>query len=412
MPKKRINIWIINQYAVPPSMFGGTRHFDIAKELSKKNIETKIFASSFNNNSRKETINYNKSCFVKKAYRKIEFLWIKSRPYKSNGLSRMLNMVTFCLNLYKAMKIVGNKNQKPDVIVGSSPQLLAAYTSLLYAKKNNIKFIFEIRDIWPLSLIDLGKSKSNPIIILFSIIERKLVLKADKIIVLMHRGKQYLTEKFKIPSQKTVWISNGVNLDSFPTNQYAKTSKPFLIRYTGTIGEANDLGTVVEAAKILQRKKVGIKIELFGDGVMKKSIEKQITEYKLRNISIERPVTKKYLFKILETSDALLFTLKKADVFKYGNPPNKIFDYLASSRPIVFSSCASNNLISQSKSGISVAPGRPALLAKAIIKMSEMPITKRVAMGRRARVFVENGYQMINLSDKFNTVIKELLNDL
>lgn len=397
---------MINQYAVPPTMFGGTRHFDFARELIKKKISVKVLASSFNNNLRKETIIYGKSFFKKEKFGDVEFIWIKSMSYKSNGLDRIFNMLTFCINLYRFMK---KETQRADIIIGSSPHLFAAYIGLIFAKRFKIKFVFEIRDIWPLSLTDLGKSKNHPMIKIFAILERKLVMQSDKIIVLMPKGGEYLTENFKISPEKVVWISNGVDLKNFPI--YSKKNEianNFLVRYTGTIGEVNDLGLVVEAAKILQKNSPGIKIELFGDGVLKEELSKKISDLKLDNISIEKPVAKRKLYKVLQESDALLFTLKKADVFKYGNPPNKIFDYLSAGKPIIFSSCASNNLIAQSKSGISVNPGDAHKLAKAIIKISEMPIKERTEMGRRARLFVQNNYQVKDLANKLHKTLLEL----
>jgi len=405
MPKSEITLWMINQYAVPPTMFGGTRHFDFARELIKKDVNVKILASSFNNNLRKETIDYGQSFFKRERFDNVEFIWIKSMSYKSNGLDRVFNMLTFCRNLYRVMR---NETPRADVIIGSSPHLFAAYVGLVFARRFKRKFIFEIRDIWPLSLTDLGKNKNHPMIRVFAMLEKKLIMRSDKIIALMPKGKEYLTENFEIPSQKVVWISNGVDLKNFPIHRQKKIAKKFLVRYTGTIGEVNDLELVVDTAEILQKSKSNIKIELFGDGVLKEKLNQKISDLKLNNISIERPVAKKKLHKVLQESDALLFTLKKADVFKYGNPPNKIFDYLSAGKPIIFSSCASNNLIAQSKSGISVNPGNAQKLAEAIVKMSKISIKDRAKMGQRARIFVESKYQVKDLARKLYEVLIDL----
>jgi len=141
MPKSEITLWMINQYAVPPTMFGSTRHFDFARELIKKDVNVKILASSFNNNLRKETIDYGQSFFKRERFDNVEFIWIKSMSYKSNGLDRVFNMLTFCRNLYRVMR---NETPRADVIIGSSPHLFAAYVGLVFARRFKRKFIFEI----------------------------------------------------------------------------------------------------------------------------------------------------------------------------------------------------------------------------------------------------------------------------
>lgn len=397
---------MINQYAVPPRMFGGTRHFDFAKELDGYGVKTTIFASSFNNNSREETLNYGRAIFKKEKIEGVDFIWIKSSPYKSNGLDRINNMVSFCARLTKAMKTA---SRKPDVIIGSSPHPLAAYIAMRFAKKHDIKFFFEIRDIWPLSLTDLGKKTNDPMIRFLAFLEKKLVLGSDRIIPLMPKGTNYLIENFKIDQAKLMWISNGVNLKNFPRDTKQPVNKVFTAVYAGTLGEANDLESLVGAAAILQRKNYRIEIKLYGDGVVKPRLEEKIKNLKLRNITINNPVPKNELYRVLHAANCLVFTLKKAKVFRYGNPPNKIFDYLAAGRPIVFSSCASNNLIAESESGISVPPGKPAQLAEAIILLSKTDRKDLEKMGKNGRDFVEKHYQVNILAEKMYDLIRETL---
>lgn len=400
---------MINQYAVAPTEFGGTRHFDFAKELAKRDVKTTILASSFNNYLRKETRKFGPNIFLKEKIQGVDFIWIKSPAYRSNGLDRLRNMFSFCRNLRLTMNKI---KEKPGIIIGSSPHLFAAYFAMRFAKKNGIKFIFEIRDIWPLTLIDLGKSTNHPMIRILSVLEKRLVLGADKIIVLMPKGSDYLVEKFKITKEKIVWISNGVNLENFPRMKRQKQNTNFTLAYTGTIGEANDLECIVQAAKILQQKKRKIFIKLYGDGVSKQKVQKQIKDLSLRNISLEKPVPKKEVYKIIRSHDALLLTVKKAGVYKYGHPPNKIFDYLSSEKPIIFASGAANDLVKESKSGISVEPSNPKKLASAIEKLSKTKPNELRAMGRRGRKLVENNYQIKTLSAVMYDSIVKTINDL
>ncbi|MFH1854962.1 MAG: glycosyltransferase [bacterium] len=197
--KNKKTIWIINQYAVSPQLPGGTRHYDFAKELTRKNLNIIIFTSGFNNFDKKESLKYdNGGVFPEQVGKSLKFIWIKTPRYRKNNILRVRNIFIFAKNLRKII----SDFIKPDLIIGSSPNLIASYQAYKIARFMKVPFIFEVRDIWPQNLIELGANKLNPFIIYLRYIEKILMIKSDRIVSLMPYFANYAQKKFKVSSKK------------------------------------------------------------------------------------------------------------------------------------------------------------------------------------------------------------------
>ena len=180
-------------------------------------------------------------------------------PYKKNNFLRYLNIILFCLNtsFYLIFKLSFSKaKNKKSIILASSPQLPAAWFCLLISKLYKIPFIFEVRDIWPQVLIELGGKNKNDIFIrLLKYMEIKPIKASDSIIVLS-KGVQ-LNMLRKYTNKDINWLPNGPNLKLFNSQKIKikKSEKKFNILYPGAFGVANDLTNVIKAARIIEAKK-------------------------------------------------------------------------------------------------------------------------------------------------------------
>jgi glycosyltransferase involved in cell wall biosynthesis len=116
------------------------------------------------------------------------------------------------------------------------------------------------------------------------------------------------------------------------------------------------------------------------------------------DVSFEDPVPKHRVPELAEAADALVFTLADVPVFRFGISSNKLFDYLASGRPIVFSCASSNDPVQEAGAGISVPPDDPAALAEAMGRMLDLPATSRRAMGEAGRRHIAANHDVATLS--------------
>ena len=398
-----MNIWIFNHHAITPNMSGGTRHYDFAKELVKRGHNVIIVASSFHYSKYKEMKEYSKDKYLMEKVDGINFIWIKTPPYFGNGLNRVKNMLSYS---YKALHLIPKLGlNKPDIIIGSSVHLFAVYTAYRLSLKYDTPFIMEVRDIWPQTLIDMGISKWHPFIIILGWLEKYLYKRADKIISNLPFAYEHI-EKF-VSRDKVVWISNGVDIDNITYTPKKKT-RIFTITYTGAIGIANNLTLLIEAAEKLKEKK-DIFFRIVGDGAEKEKLKKLINEKQLQNISIEDPIAKNEVAKILLSSDILFISIKDSPLYKYGISMNKIFDYMAAGRVIIISSNARNNPIKDAKAGYTIEPDNAEQLVKTILEIYNLSQEERNAIGEKIRKYVEENYSINILTNKLEKILKEAI---
>ena len=399
-----MNIWILNHHALTPDMSGGTRHYDFAKELVKRGHRVTIIASSFHYSKYTEMKEYEDNEFLLEQIDGIDFIWIKTPPYFGNGFARVKNMLAYT---YRVLKIVPMLNLKqPNIIIGSSVHLFAVYAAYRLSKKYQTPFVMEVRDIWPQTLIDMGVSKWHPFIILLGYLEKFLYKKANKIISNLPYAYEHI-EKF-VPKEKCVWISNGVDLSNIIFVPKEKTEN-FTISYTGAIGVANNLEILLKVAERLKERK-NIVFRIVGDGAEKDKLQQKIKEKHLNNVSLEDPVPKHDIMPILQSSDILYFNLKDSPVFRFGISSNKLFDYMAAGRVIIFSTNAKNNPIKEANAGFTVEPENIEELENTILKIYNMPHKTRENIGKRGRKFVEKHYSIQVLADRLETILEEEVN--
>ncbi|HGJ64142.1 TPA: glycosyltransferase WbuB [bacterium] len=402
MPK---SIWILNHYAVTPDMPGGSRHYDLGKELVSKGYDVTIFASSFHYSKHEELKLSGKESFKVEYVNGVRFLWIKTMKYNGNNWRRIINMLSYSFRSY----FVGRKAKKlnitqPDVIIGSSVHLFAVLSAYYLAKYHKARFLMEVRDLWPQTLVDMGALSEKSIFTkAMYALEKFLYKRAEKIITLLPSASDYIT-KLGVSDDKIVWIPNGVDLSKFNGDYKSKTKtdQKFRILYLGAHGQANALDVLIDAARNIQDDGYSeIQFELVGDGAEKQRLIERAKQLDINNISFKNPIPKSDVPIYLTKFDAFLHILLDAELFtKYGISSNKIFDYLAAGKPIIMSCNPGNNIIDEAKCGILVPPNDPQALANSVIKLYKMDTNERAIMGKNGRKYVEKYHDIKILAQK------------
>ena len=410
-----MNIWMFNHNAYPPDLPGGTRHYDLARELVKRGHRVFIFATSFHHHLHKETRLRPGEKWRIEDINGVSFVWIRTPYYRSNDWRRVWNMVVFWIQAWR----VGSKLPKqvpetgmPDAIIGSSPDLPTALAACLVARDLGRPFIMEVRDLWPQTVLDMGAmSPNHPAIISLRWLERFLYHRAACIISLLPLAHEYIMS-CGVGRDKIVWIPNGVDLSRIDQlKDMPMRSEGFKLMYLGAHGQANALDVILDAAANLSEKGYAdIKIVFIGDGPEKTRLIELAREKGLPNVEFLDPVPKNVALQTLHDADGLILNLENVAVFKYGVSPNKLFDYMASGKPVIFSVQAANNPVKEAGCGITVPPRNPSALAEAMITLYKMPRESREEMGRRGLKYVAENHDTSILAERLEHVIESVEN--
>jgi glycosyltransferase involved in cell wall biosynthesis len=413
-----MRIWILNHYASPPDQPAGTRHYDIARVLTKKGHDVTIFASSFNHFTlREEQLHGNERARVD-YIDGIRFVWIRTTPYSGNDARRALNMLSYSMGTIRAQRPM----PRPDVVVGCSVHPAAATAGWLIASVRHVPFVFEVGDLWPQALIDMGALKEDGVAArLFRKAELFLYRRARAIIVLPPRAADYLIP-LGIPREKIFYIPNGIAdydertpiMNDSAAELVAKIAKlrkegHLVAGFIGSHVQANGVDTLVRAARVLRDRGVrNIELIFVGDGLEREKSLRLANSLGLRSVLFWQSLPKQCVPAVLDALDVTLFSLHDISVYKYGLSCNKIFDYLASGRPIVSACSVADTPVSASGGGICVPSDSPAEVADALEKMASMSTEERNAMGERGRRWVYQYHGATGLAERFLGALTEV----
>lgn len=404
-----MNIVWVNHYASRPTTGIGGRHYMLAKELMRKGHTVTIIASSFRHNVGTDEISAEGQMWKNEILDGVPFVWIKTSPYKGNGLDRIWNMLCFS---YRVAAWTDEFNIGiPDVVIGSSPHPFAAVAASVIARRYRVPFVLEVRDLWPESLIEIGgMSPRNPGIWVLERIEKYLYKAADQIVTLLPGAVDHICQKGGV-AEIVTWIPNGIDIALVPYTPPPNEAQ-FTVMYAGAHGLANGLDSILDAAAILQCGDSSGKVRFvfIGDGPEKERLRARVKEEGLSIVSFEPYVPRTMIFEKLQEASIFIATLRNIDLYKYGISLNKLYDYLACARPVVFGAKSINNPVEESGGGITVPPEDAEAMAKAVIDIMNMPYEERVKMGLKGREYVGKHNDYGKLADRLEQVIYKAFN--
>lgn len=400
-------IWIVHQDASTPKTGMGGRQFYLSEELTKKGYEVYLIASASHHLLRHKP-KFSGFFYIEKISG-FNFVWVKNFDYReAHSKLRVLNWFVFPI----LIQLLTTKSlPKPDVVLCSSPSPTSFLGAELLSKRFGSRLVFEVRDIWPRTLIELGGySPTHPLIRLFSWIEARAYRVSDKVISNLKNANEHM-ESYGMHPNKFSWIPNGYSSEELslkeklPKNFRRRIPQDkFIVGYAGTVGVANALNTLVEAAHLI-REHENIHIVIVGIGKEKSKLIEMAENLTLSNISFLEPVSKSQIYSLLEMFDVCYIGWKNESLYKFGIGANKIPEYLISGKPIIHSYSGSCDPIKKCNAGISVKAENCEELATAILKMSSFSSGELTEMGAR-------GKEEAQITYSYSSICEKLINDV
>lgn len=411
------NIWIWNHYATNMIKDKAGRHYWLAENLIVNGYNPTIFCASTLHNI-DENIDTEGNIFIKKESEDVPFVIVKTPQYSGNGKKRIINMFSFYKNLFPTTKRYANKYGKPDVILASSVHPLTLVAGIKIAKKIGIPCICEVRDLWPESIVAYGSLKRNSVIAKILYLGEKWIYKnADSVIMTWEGGKQYIIDQGwdkQIDLNKIKHISNGVVIDSFDKNSQDHViidsdldDNNFKnLVYAGSIRKVNNLGLLLDAAKIIQDYDQKIRFLIYGSGDEKEMLEQRCKDEGISNVIFKGRVEKKMIPSILKRSYANILHNSSTSLDKYGQSQNKFFEYLAAGRAIIQTYTTGYSILEKYNCGIIASEQNPENVAKTILQACKND-EQAQQMGQNARKAAHE-FDFKNLTIKLIEVIKNV----
>jgi len=381
------HILLVHQAFAALNEPGGTRHYEMAQFFIQKGHRVTVICSPISYLTGKTESAQNRWLSREHPLPGLEIL----RAYTYPALHRSFfhRLLSFFSFMFSSFWIgLGVKNV--DVVWGTSPPIFQGLTAWLLARLKGVKFVFEVRDLWPEFAIAM-KVIHNPWIIFLSTgLEKFLYRHADHLVVNSPGFIEPITAK---GGRNISLIPNGVDPDMFDPlakgeafRKQLGLQEKFVVLYAGAHGVSNDLEVVLQAASLIKNQP-DISFVLVGDGKEKTKLQQLALDLKLTNVLFVPSVPKENMKEILAAADCCVAILKPIDQYKT-TYPNKVFDYMAAGRPVI---CAIDGVIRQvvenANGGFFVPPGNPQAMAEAVVKLKQMGEDAR-RLGENARAYV------------------------
>jgi glycosyltransferase involved in cell wall biosynthesis len=335
---------------------------------------------------------------------------LRAAVYDAHHKSFFHRVIAFFSFMFSSFWIgLGVKNV--DLVWGTSPPIFQGVTAWALARLKGVKFLFEVRDLWPQFAIAVGVLKNPILISLSEWLERFLYHRADRVMV---NSPGFLKHVSARGAKRVDLIPNGADPSMFDPAASGESFRKdnhledkFVALYAGAHGMSNDLNIVLEAANKLTESR-DIHIVFLGDGKEKPALMAQADEMNLSNVTFLPSVPKAEMASALAGADACIAILKPLEEYKT-TYPNKVFDYMAAGRPVALAiDGVVREVVEAADCGIFAAPGNAAQLADAIRRLAANPEGSRL-LGLRGRKYLEEHFSRAIIGEKLVKLLGEVV---
>lgn len=404
-----MNILLINHYAGSDLMGMEYRPFYLAREWVADGHKVTILGASFSHLRNHQPAADSDLAVTEEDG--VRFRWLRTRPYRGNGVGRIVNILTFVSKLTAYAGRIA-REERPDVVICSSTYPLDIHPGERIARMAGARLVFEVHDLWPLTPMLLGGySPHHPYIRLLQHAEDRAYRVADTVVSILPNACDHMVGR-GMDRRKFVHVPNGIPVAALQKAGPGELPEPvatriaaerarsrFLMGYCGGINLADAVETMLDAAVLLKDEPVSF--ILAGGGLGADDFRARVEMSGLDNVHLVGVIPKRTVQDFLQRMDALVVSWPKSPLYRFGVSPNKMFDYMLAGRPVVQCSDAGNDLVREGGCGFTVPPEDPAALADAVRRLVDTAPADRAALGQNGRRFVLEHHDVRVLASRF-----------
>jgi glycosyltransferase involved in cell wall biosynthesis len=399
------HIWFVSKYGVTADFGLATRHYFLSKSFVKNGYCVSLITS--------QSADIQPYFLQERYFKKYELNAFDHYLIKGDKISfgfsvkRIISWLMFeCRTLRLAFS---REIERPSIVIVSSLSILTFLTGIILKYRFGAKLIVEVRDIWPATIIEIGGySRYNPAILLLSFIEKLGYYFADGIVGTMPKldehVKTVIRKKFNficIPQgyEEGFLNENVSNKSQNLLNAIGEISQnKFVVCYAGTLGKANLVSELIDAAALLKERN-NIQFIILGNGGEEKKLREQAA--KLPHVTFVKALSQKEINTFLRQVDLLILLVGNKNIYQYGISTNKTIDYMLSGKPIICAYGGYQSIINEANCGFFIEPNNAKLLADTIIKIEQMSKETQSEIGQNGLSFVQKYHNFDYLAEKY-----------
>jgi glycosyltransferase involved in cell wall biosynthesis len=350
----------------------------------------------------------------------VTYHFVPTEPYGIRAVERVRAIGTFGIGLLTDRKLAElGALEPPDIVVYSSPYPFAYLAAHRIARRHGAGLVFEVRDIWPLSLIEiLGTPRWHPFVLAAGACERFAYATADRVVSLLPDAAAHMA-RHGLDVGKFAYIPNGADVeetsaaeeDETPLLARARTLAAeghFVLAHSGNLSITANLFPLLKAAKLLREQgRTGISVLLVGRGELEEALRAQAREDHLANVEFFPQVDKSEVVSLLRVCHAGFAALLPRSIYRFGYSLNKLFDYMLAALPVVFAADIPG-IVEKAGAGLRVPANDPAALAAAVAHLADLPLSERTIIGERGRAFVGIEHNYRTLGQRYLNLFAEV----
>ncbi|WP_157966524.1 glycosyltransferase family 4 protein [Fastidiosibacter lacustris] len=322
----------------------------------------------------------------------IDVCWIKTKKYKKTAsLSRILSWLDFEIKLFRLKK---NNLDSPNIVLVSSLSIFTVIYGFYLKKKYKVPLVFEVRDIWPLTMTEEGGfSKWHPLVKIIGWIEKFGYKHADLIVGTMPKLDKHVEEVlgYKRPYFCSPLGFDKKSYDYDRLNDYENMyfaqlpKKKTIIGYAGSMGVTNNLEPLIKTIKLLKNNG-DMFFALVGYGDLKEQFEKELKG--CDNVIFVGRLPQEQVKFFLAKCDLVYLSTIPSKIWSYGQSMNKVVEYMLAAKPILASYSGYQSMINEANCGYFIKTDDPERLKQEILKFCELTEGEKSKMGERGRKWI------------------------
>lgn len=338
----------------------------------------------------------------------VKIVWLRTMKYSvAKSLRRIMSWFHFEWNLFRLSK---ESLERPDVIIVSSLSLLTILNGLLLRSKYKCRLVFEVRDIWPLTIVEEGGfNERNLFVRGLAWLERLAYRKSDAIVGTMPNLGTHVRNEIGL-DRPVFCIPMGVAEDQLVegpalAHDYVErylSSDKFKVVHAGTIGITNALDVFFEAAQAM-RDEVDVEFVIVGDGALKEGYARKYGH--LPNLVFAEKVSRNQVQSVLVKGSVLYFSVHDSKVWDYGQSLNKVIDYMLAAKPVIASYNGYPSMINESGCGVFVPAADVEAVVAAVRDMKSKSVEERSVMGERGRQWLLDNRRYSKLAQDYLSIL-------